>query len=87
MRACFPADEFARIGFYEPEEFLAFIESLPVPEAPRSTPAEGKPTRRGYTLKRTYSPLSPEERQQREEQALREIAEELRRPPTEPDTA
>ena len=87
MRACFPADEFARIGFYEPEKFIAYIETLPVPEAPPSTPTVGKPTRRGYTVKRTYSPLTPEERRQREEQALREIAEELRRPPTEPDTA
>ena len=80
MKACFSGDDFSRLGFYEPDQFLAFIEGLPVPSPPLVKPSDADPNRRGYKLKRTYTTLCPQEKAQREEQALREITEELRKP-------
>jgi hypothetical protein len=63
----------SRVVYCQPDEFIAFLQALPpqVPKAPE--------TRRGYKIKHTMRDLSPEEQGQREEAAIRLIAEAMRK--------
>jgi hypothetical protein len=63
----------ARVVYCQPDEFIARLQALPpqVPKAPE--------TRRGYKIKRSARDLSPEEQRQREEAAIRSIAEAMRK--------
>ena len=66
----------ALVQYYQPDQFIAHLEALPSPEMK----AEARPKkRRGYTIKRSAAELSPEEQKQREEAAIRSIAEAMRR--------
>jgi hypothetical protein len=69
------SDLAARVVYCQPDEFIARLQELPPP-----VPAPQAPeTRRGYTIKRTAAKLSPEEQRQREEAAIRSIAEAMRK--------
>ena len=63
----------ARVVYCQPDEFIARLQALPpqVPKAPE--------TRRGYKIKRSARDLNPEEQRQREEAAIRSIAEAMRK--------
>jgi isopenicillin N synthase-like dioxygenase len=63
----------ARVVYCQPDEFIARLQALPpqVPKAPE--------TRRGYKIKHTVRDLTPEEQKQREEAAIRSIAEAMRK--------
>jgi hypothetical protein len=63
----------ARVIYCQPDEFIARLQPLPLP-IPKT--AE---TRRGYKIKHTMRDLSPEEQGQREEAAIRSIAEAMRK--------
>lgn len=69
----------ARIIYAQPDQFIARLKGIaemppPVPKAPAMPE-----TRRGYKIKRSMPKLTPEEQKQREEAAVRSIAETMRR--------
>jgi hypothetical protein len=66
-------DVAARLIYSKPDQFIARLQALPaqVPKAPE--------TRRGYKIKRSARDLNPEEQRQREEAAIRSIAEAMRK--------
>jgi isopenicillin N synthase-like dioxygenase len=66
-------DVAARLIYCQPDQFIARLQTLPpqVPKAPE--------TRRGYKIKRSARDLNPEEQRQREEAAIRSIAEAMRK--------
>jgi len=66
----------ARVGYYQPDQFIAHLKSLPLPVVP--TPTAPK-THRGYKVKSSFSDLSPEEQKQREEMALQSIADAMKK--------
>jgi hypothetical protein len=63
----------ARVVYCQPDEFIARLQELP-PQAPKAPE-----TRRGYKIKRSARDLNPEEQRQREEAAIRSIAEAMRK--------
>jgi hypothetical protein len=67
------SDVAARLIYCEPDEFIARLQELP-PRAPKAPE-----TRRGYKIKRSARDLNPEEQRQREEAAIRSIAEAMRK--------
>jgi hypothetical protein len=75
--ACLGARDQARIGYYLPEQFLARLPELAVPE---STPTTAETVRLGkYTVRRHGPQLTSEERIAREEAALRIMAERMKK--------
>jgi hypothetical protein len=66
----------ARVIYCEPDEFIAHLQALPPPVPKAPEPPE---TRRGYIIRRTVTRLNPEDQKQREEAAIRSIAEGMRR--------
>jgi Type IV secretion-system coupling protein DNA-binding domain len=57
--------------YYQPDQFIAYLKTLPRPEP---TPE----VRHGYKIKRSVPNLTPEERKQKEDVAVRLIAETMR---------
>jgi len=66
----------AQVQYFQPDQFIAHLKALPPP--PPAAP-EAPKIRRGYKVKRTVSKLGPEEQQQREEEAIRSVAEALKK--------
>jgi len=66
----------ARVMYSQPDPFIAHLQTLapPIPKAPAAPE-----TRRGYTIKRSVTKLPLEEQKQREEAAIRSIAESMKR--------
>ena len=66
----------ARVEYFQPDQFIAELKALPltVPKA-----AETTEVRRGYRIKRQTVTISPQEQKTREEEAIRLIAESMRR--------
>jgi hypothetical protein len=66
----------ARVIYCQPDEFISRLGALPGPEVK----AEAEPKKsHGYKVKRPEPKLSPEEQKQREEAAIRAIAEAMRK--------
>ncbi len=61
-----------RTVYYRPDDFIADLKTLAAPAPKAATAPE---TRRGYKIKRSLPTLTPEERKQREDEAVRAIAE------------
>jgi hypothetical protein len=70
------SDLAARVIYCQSDEFIARLQELP-PHVPATS--EAPETRRGYTIKRTVTRLTPEEQRQREDAAIRSIAEAMRK--------
>jgi type IV secretion system coupling TraD/TrwB family protein len=68
-------DAAARVEYHQPDQFIAFLKILPTPVLKAPEPE----TRRGWKIKRSTPSLSPEERVQKEDVAIRSIAEAMRR--------
>jgi len=66
----------ARVEYFQPDQFIAQLKALPltVPKAAKTTEV-----RRGYRIKRQTVTISPQEQKAREEEAIRLIAESMRR--------
>jgi hypothetical protein len=66
-----------RVGYFQPDQFIAYLKTLP-----SRTPAEPIPpatsVRRGYKIKRLLPTLTSAEQKDREEAAIRSIAEAMR---------
>jgi hypothetical protein len=62
-----------RVMYAEPDQFIAHLQTL-APPIPKATK-----TRRGYRVKRSAPQLTPEEQEQREEAAIRSLAEAMQR--------
>ena len=77
-------EEIARIGFYSPEEFFAYLKRIAEEnsEEPSSSPESEKPKvtkSRGWTIKRAVAQVTPKEAKEIEERAMQAIAETLRK--------
>jgi len=70
-----------RVAYFRPDQFIADLQRIP-PPAPPPTPAATTTTVHGYKVKRTWPKLTPEERLQKENIAIRVISEALRSKPT-----
>lgn len=84
VNGCLEPAEAARVKYFLPESFLTFLSTLtppPEPEQIPSAPASKESVRKGYKVKRVFTPLTPEERNAREAAALKLLAEELKPPP------
>ena len=66
----------ARVIYVQPDEFIARLQ--PLPPAIPPTPEEPQ-VRRGYKVKRSVPTLTPEEQKRREAEAVKSIAEAMRR--------
>jgi hypothetical protein len=66
----------ARVLYSDPQEFIARLQALAAPVPREPAPPE---TRRGYKIKRSAPRLTPGEQKQREEAAIRSIAETMRK--------
>lgn len=64
------------VGYYEPDQFIAELERLSRQSA---APLEATRVRRGYKVKRSSPELDPKEQKQKEDIAIRSIAEAMRR--------
>ena len=66
----------ARVEYFQPDQFIAQLKKLPlaIPKA-----VEVTEVRRGYRVKRQTVTISPQEQKAREEEAIRLIAESMRR--------
>lgn len=67
------AEAAARVAYYEPDQFIAHLKTLPVP-----VPKDAVTTHHGYKVKRSAPKLTAEERRQREDTATRLMAEAMR---------
>ena len=67
------AEASARVAYYEPDQFIAYLKTLPVPVSLNAVT-----THHGYKVKRSAPKLTAEERRQREETANRLMAEAMR---------
>lgn len=76
VKAGLAPEQAARVSFHSPEELIAHLHTLTTPES--HSPPE-KATRHGYTIKRTVSALSPEERSRQEETQVSLIADAMKR--------
>jgi hypothetical protein len=68
------AEDAARVKYFLPDAFIAYLHELPPPAPPEPTVKQI----RGYKVKRSYLELSPEERQARENQAIESMADLMR---------
>jgi hypothetical protein len=73
-------DEAKHVSYYEPEQFIRFLEELAA-AAPIKPPAPGDSTvvRRGRTIKRTISMRSEQQSEEREKEILKALTEAMRR--------
>jgi len=79
VAACLDAVDVSRVGYYLPEQFLARLPELIPQESP---PPCAEPVRLGkYTVKRHGPALTRQERNAREEAAIRVMAESMKRKP------
>ena len=79
MKGCFSAEQVSRIGFYSPDEFISYLQTATIAEAPSEKPAPTEERRRGYKVKRSFVTLTPEDAKSREETALKMLAEKMRK--------
>ena len=63
----------ARVTYFQPDQFIAYLKTLPVP-----VPKDSVTTSHGYKVKRSAPALTAEERRQREELANKMMAEAMR---------
>jgi hypothetical protein len=66
------AEAAARVAYYQPDPFIAYLKTLPPPQ-------EAPVTKRGYKVKRSIPALTDKEQRQREDLANQMMAEALRR--------
>ncbi len=71
------ADEARRVRYWQPEELLVHLETIPRPSVPPAAPDIA--VRRGYKIRRSTETLSCEEKKQREDEAINSMAEAMRR--------
>ncbi|MDB6124320.1 MAG: Type secretion-system coupling protein DNA-binding protein [Pedosphaera sp.] len=77
VSGCLSAEEVTRVGYYLPDQFIEYLQKLPVPKTSTASPQEtvlGK-----YKVKSRASKLSPGETKAREASALKMLAETMRR--------
>jgi hypothetical protein len=70
------AEAAARVEYHQPDAFIAYLKSLPLPAAPSSATPK---IRRGYKVKHSKSTGSAEEQKAKEEAAIRAIADSMRK--------
>ena len=84
VSGCFDQSSAARVSYFQPDAFLAYLSTLappPEPQAVPSAPAPAESVRKGYKVKRVFTQLTPEERAARESAAFKLLVEEMKLPP------
>src|ERR1035437_802122 len=66
-------DAAARVAYYQPDQFICHLKTLPVP-----VPKDSVTTHHGYKVKRSAPKLTVQEQQQREDLAHQMMAEAMR---------
>jgi len=64
----------ARVEYFQPDPFIAYLKSLPV-----ELPKKSEKIRRGYKVKHSQSSVSTEEQKAKEEAAIRAIADSMQK--------
>ena len=80
MRACVSQEEISRIGFYQPDTFIAHLQRLTLEDTPTASgaiPSESKVGK--YKIKRSAVTLTAEELKERETSALGMLTNAMRR--------
>ena len=84
VTGCLDGVDAGKVRYFQPEDFLRYLESLNPPEMPLELPTAPMPkesVRKGYTVTRRFTPLTPEERSAKEAAAFKLLVEEMKRPP------
>ncbi len=68
------AEKAGHVSYHLPDQFIAHLKTLPLP-----LPKDSTTVRHGYKVKRSTPALTPEERKQKEDAAIRLIAEAMRK--------
>jgi hypothetical protein len=71
----------AGVGYFLPDDFISHLERLAREDAGKAGVPPMETTRRGYKVKRSAPKLTEEERKQKEDAALRIIADNLKSQP------
>jgi hypothetical protein len=71
---CLGPEAATRVEYFRPDQFITHLQTLQTPQKP-----EAPEMRRGYKIKRSVRELTAQEQKQREEAAIRSIAETMRR--------
>lgn len=77
VSVCLPAEEFQRVGFYLPDQFLEYLKSRKPVEPAAPAPTEVKLGK--YRVKSRASKLTPAEQREREATAIKLMADTMRR--------
>ena len=82
VKAGLGSQESASVGYFTPDHFIAWLRELaPTITAPSaSPPVPSERTTRGYKVRRSAAKLTEEERQSKEDIALKAIAQSMKRP-------
>ncbi len=82
VAAAFGAETAARVGYFLPDAFLAWLQALPppAPPVPPAAPAPVTTTVRGWKVRANYPQLTPEETKAREDAAIKLLAESMKKP-------
>jgi hypothetical protein len=82
VKAGLEPEDSARVGYFVPDQFIAWLRELSptLTPPPPTTPTPAERTTRGYKVRRTAAKLTEEERQTKEDIALKAIARSMKKP-------
>jgi hypothetical protein len=75
IEGCLARAESGLVGYYTPDEFIAYLQELALKDANAAAEPE---LRRGYQVKRSMAQLTPQETKSREEAMLKTLAEKMK---------
>jgi hypothetical protein len=86
VTASLGAEATARVGYFLPDAFLAWLKALPPPAPPNqpTAPAPVTTTVRSWKVRANYPQLTPEEAKAREDAAIKMLAESMKKPGRKP---
>jgi len=76
VSGCLGTETAARVAYYQPDAFIAYLKNTPAKVAKASEAAE---VRRGYRIKRQSATMTPQEQKAKDEEAIRIMAESMQR--------
>jgi len=76
VSGCFGVELAARVEFFQPDQFIAYLKSAPTT---KPKPADATEVRRGYRVKRQVATMTPQEQRTRDDEAIRIMGESMKR--------
>jgi len=82
VKAGLDSQESTRVSYFTPDQFIAWLRELAptITAPPTSPPVPSERTTRGYKVRRSSAKLTEEERQTKEDIALKAIAQSMKKP-------